>query len=781
MVTWVSSWRKPIQIRERRLFIRIFLYFLTLMIPLLVISGGFYINYANVVKDDFAAKIASSTASSAQNVEMFLSTSQEASLNFIHNQTVSRYFLPDDYLTVQEKAEMASIPKVISRSGSVSMNYNDIMFVYNDDQRVYLSDGVEAFDLFFSKFYSMAEYPADFWLKKLRSGKTIEILPPTTLSQSGKQVIPFLMRGMVNGHEVMVVNTIPVDKLRQSFRSNAIFADTEFVILDENHKTILNTDPGRIPTERLLAEQPSGGGETLASLELEMSGVSSVATVVGSSAYGWTYYAVTPVHAINEHIRGIFNFILILCLVMLAIGISLSFLFSVKIYNPIRYLRDFLEEPNSERMELPHAQARSELDDIGHRIKQLYDTQTRFRNKFEEVSTEYLDNELLHLLRGRRTEKEETIQHMLESEFGFRSGSYLVCNLLFDFDERYFKEVQDVDRFAMLGKVKKVITGLLREGATCYVVEYRPSLYTCVFDVGEPVEDGPIEQGIQQIFKTFEYDFNYCSIYFGIGKPCRQVSDLAASFSDAMTAIQHRSPLKQFEVIDARKLQIPHHFLYSQVDERRIQDWLKDSEWELLEEKVDEIIRVNRERGVSHAHMRMLFTEMFQTGYKLLLEQEIDVSRSVPEPVRRMLWDSSELALTDSENRTALLEFYKLILQQTEAAKPRGTVSLVDAITEYIDRNYRNDLYLEKIAEEVGGSAKYLSRIFKEKTNTNLTDYINLVRISKAKELLSRSDMTISDVGEYVGIYSRTTFLRIFKKMEGITPLEYRRKHRAEG
>src|SRR5690606_27117503 len=92
-----------------------------------------------------------------------------------------------------------------------------------------------------------------------------------------------------------------------------------------------------------------------------------------------------------------------------------------------------------------------------------------------------------------------------------------------------------------------------------------------------------------------------------------------------------------------------------------------------------------------------------------------------------------------------------------------------------IEQNYKDDLYLEKIAIEMNLTAKYISRIFKEKTGINVTDYISMIRITKAKEMLADTELNISDISEKVGIYSRTTFIRLFKKFEGTTPNEFRK------
>ena len=73
-----------------------------------------------------------------------------------------------------------------------------------------------------------------------------------------------------------------------------------------------------------------------------------------------------------------------------------------------------------------------------------------------------------------------------------------------------------------------------------------------------------------------------------------------------------------------------------------------------------------------------------------------------------------------------------------------------------------------------------MSRLFKQKSGENLTDYINEVRIEKAKEILTTTNVKIGDIAAMVGLESRATFLRVFKKLEGVSPNEYRNMHQTE-
>jgi two-component system, response regulator YesN len=95
-------------------------------------------------------------------------------------------------------------------------------------------------------------------------------------------------------------------------------------------------------------------------------------------------------------------------------------------------------------------------------------------------------------------------------------------------------------------------------------------------------------------------------------------------------------------------------------------------------------------------------------------------------------------------------------------------------IKEYINNHLQEDLSLVKLSDLVYFNPNYLSHLFKQQAGINLSEYIQETRIKKAKFLLARPEMKVNDIASAVGYGSATNFIRFFKKITGMTPLEYR-------
>lgn len=101
---------------------------------------------------------------------------------------------------------------------------------------------------------------------------------------------------------------------------------------------------------------------------------------------------------------------------------------------------------------------------------------------------------------------------------------------------------------------------------------------------------------------------------------------------------------------------------------------------------------------------------------------------------------------------------------------------LINEIRNYIKLHYTEDLTLQVLAQTFHLNPSYLCRVFKEKHNINLIDYINRVRIENAKLLVESTARSVNEIAEMVGFSDYRYFTRVFKKYEGIAPQLYRKK-----
>ena len=139
-------------------------------------------------------------------------------------------------------------------------------------------------------------------------------------------------------------------------------------------------------------------------------------------------------------------------------------------------------------------------------------------------------------------------------------------------------------------------------------------------------------------------------------------------------------------------------------------------------------------------------------------------------------------ALVSMNNKNAIIDYvyniYQSIFQHYAANIESNYEAITNSIKEYIHQNYCDNLFgVGSVASHFYFSTIHVNRIFKETMHMTVTEYIEKIRMEKARALLTETDYNITKISAQVGYSSDNYFIRKFKQIHRITPNEYRRKN----
>ena len=160
-----------------------------------------------------------------------------------------------------------------------------------------------------------------------------------------------------------------------------------------------------------------------------------------------------------------------------------------------------------------------------------------------------------------------------------------------------------------------------------------------------------------------------------------------------------------------------------------------------------------------------------------VLRAENELREKVEFPDMQKLLEEMSLQIASREGKELLKERIGVIC--AEAAKARGQKKdyIAEQIKEYIEQHASDpNLSNSQIAEAFRMNVSYLSTFFKEKTGMSPLDYIHRVRLARAKKLLDETNLTVEVISAKVGCNNSITLTRLFKKYEGMTAAEYKKK-----
>ncbi|MDD5200496.1 MAG: helix-turn-helix domain-containing protein [Terrimicrobiaceae bacterium] len=123
---------------------------------------------------------------------------------------------------------------------------------------------------------------------------------------------------------------------------------------------------------------------------------------------------------------------------------------------------------------------------------------------------------------------------------------------------------------------------------------------------------------------------------------------------------------------------------------------------------------------------------------------------------------------------TIFAQHLSMVTNQVLVQQDNAELPMITRAKAFIKGNQAEDLSLGQVAKAVNTSTFYFCKMFKKATGLNFTEYLSRVRIEKAKNLLLNPNLRVSEIAFEVGFQSLTHFNRVFKKIAGQSPTEYR-------
>ncbi|GGG58015.1 helix-turn-helix domain-containing protein [Paenibacillus radicis (ex Gao et al. 2016)] len=248
--------------------------------------------------------------------------------------------------------------------------------------------------------------------------------------------------------------------------------------------------------------------------------------------------------------------------------------------------------------------------------------------------------------------------------------------------------------------------------------------------------------------------------------------DLSRSYGEAKHALHFSLRLQQQGIVWFSELpqQSDVHYYPGEL-ETRLMNHAKNGDVDEVNLLLNDIYERNFvQRNLSPSIQRLLIYDMASSLLKLndqlSLENETDIL--------------SLLGKADnSDDLAAVFRFsqrlYGDICEWMLERKMRSNVKLLENILHYLHTMYRNaDLNLDTVADQAGISKVYLSQLFKEKTGSNFSDYLESLRMEQSRKLLSDTTLSVNEIAVQTGYNSTNSFCRAFKRINGISPTAYR-------
>ncbi|WP_020617013.1 helix-turn-helix domain-containing protein [Paenibacillus daejeonensis] len=268
------------------------------------------------------------------------------------------------------------------------------------------------------------------------------------------------------------------------------------------------------------------------------------------------------------------------------------------------------------------------------------------------------------------------------------------------------------------------------------------------------------------------------TLRFGVGSFDQGMEGLQASYKAAMLALEHRLAMGEHSIIMSEELPGNSNktwYKYMQLSAELVKAFrLLSGDWR---EAIDRLFEELRRDRLKDEEIRMILGTMMDMLSSELSEISEELQeRFTPEVMQELNRQAETKDTLDQLNDLyleQLTDIYRTYVAHSESKNHRAMITEIRA---YIEENFENpDLSLKHLSDRFNISGKYASYLFKEEFNMKFVDFIVQLRMERAEHLLSETTDPIGTIALQVGYANAITFGRVFKRIIGVTPGDYRK------
>lgn len=486
-----------------------------------------------------------------------------------------------------------------------------------------------------------------------------------------------------------------------------------------------------------------------------------------SEQNNWKYISVVPKNVLMEKVSYFKILLLAGVFVSFILGIIIAFFFARKNYAPIKgIIKDISKDLG---VNLDHSSNEYML--IANTLKKASYESKNLKDAIEAQLPLIKENCFYQLIKGKGGSEDALMKSFKDIDINFEYESFIVVAIQTD-DINISK--LNINKFFITIYEIIAVAGLyghlLEEGSDTFIL---------ILNVPNVIDED-LKIKLKYVFKQINNcmaSISQNTLNIGVGGLKSSVFEVRQSNLEAKAALRYKIIKGYGKVIffdEIEKEGNSAHYYYPVDVKIQLINALKVADLKGFERTINELYAENfSKREISPDYAQYLFWDIMAIILNVMDDYGIDTNLIPFEECDPM--EGLKKCQTVEEMLEYILGYVDSLCKAITSNKKSRNEDLRNRMIGYIEKHYVDeDISLSKIAEELNISASYLSHSFKILTGDNIVNYIAKLRIEKSKEFLGKQKYRIADISKLVGCINSNTFIRLFKKSEGITPGQYR-------
>lgn len=503
---------------------------------------------------------------------------------------------------------------------------------------------------------------------------------------------------------------------------------------------------------------------------------------ITSQVTGWKYVSVLPAALFNEKMKNLRLLTWLSIALCLIIGGLVTGLLLRRNYMPVQLMLHSLSKQFGLRFDRGANEYAFLEGAIQHQFHEKADIQTQLRKHGNTIRAHLLRR----LLKG-YADHDQSLQSALPAhDIRFRSERSVVMLISIDhfgkFEQFGIRGLPDQKQQMLYFVLTNVLEDTASNEAVAFTTEMNDVL-ACIVnfraEIPEEQELSVLNRMLAEV-QDFMGKHIETELTLAVGQVHTGLHGIAQSYQEALTALEYRIVIGSGQFIQysdtlMSKGKQSHRFYYPLSVEQQFVYVVKSGNYDKAEAILEDIFQANfTKHPVSVPLAKCLMYNLASTMLNTLEEVKAGSKRT---------WEDHYIEvnpLLECDHVPEMKDRMKQMLGDVcgwiLAEKRDHHRYFIEDVRLYIEENlYDPSLNISMIGDSFQRTPSYVSRLYKDYTGETLLDSINRLRVAEAKELLAHGKLTVNEIAGRVGYADVSTFLRIFKKFEGITPGKYQK------
>ncbi|HZG84013.1 helix-turn-helix domain-containing protein [Paenibacillus sp.] len=666
----------------------------------------------------------------------------------------------------------------------------DLFYVYLASRDVVMLPGVyRDADFAYAEHHKSVQFSYEDWMNILRREKFKGFIPMVRTDENGSPVatLAYVNTYAYENGKPTGANVIMIDQpnMLTAIDHFEVFSEGHVLIADADNRVLVSSSnselPARLPFEELEKSdgiffwESDGNRYEVFSMESEVSGLKYI-SMIPSELYWRKAELVRRLTALS-------------IAASLLGGGGLTYFFLRKNYNPVRQLvRAFKDKPVSKE------KGANEF----HFIQRALDTTlSEMDNMMLQMKRQHYtlrSNFLMRMLTGKLDYELPMEETLATFDMRLLSNDFAVMLFIIEDHDVFLERVQGKTEGEKLRLLHFIVTNVVEELVNRrhrgYMTETGDAL-ACLVTLSETSPESRMDELLHVARSAQQFLKDKYSIYItvsisGIRSGLEQVHH---AYQEALYAMEYKLVMGKQEILPYEEIEKYHTrtendtgYYFPLQHEQQLMNFVKVGDFESGKAVLEEILEMNfSKHPLSVPVARCLMFDLVGALIKSIGELGVGRENLLTQNPRRIEKLSSSETLAEMRDQLMGLlheacEYAGAKRQHNiQAARLQALDGFIRGVIAYIDEHYTDPgLNVSVLGHRFDMKPTYLSKLFKEQTGDGLLDAINKRRIGHAKRLMTESRVTVNEAAERSGYNDVGTFIRTFKKIEGITPGKYK-------